>query len=233
MPIVFNTNNFSATSNPTVNDDQAKEYTVGSLWANLSSNEVFICIDNSPAQAIWEKITTDLEFYQTIQYNDTEVIERRIINFTGSGIVVSDDSDNVLTEITLNSTLESLVDKSTTGTGDIVLNGTPTLNTPVISNNYSSNGMTVKTETISLADDASYVLPAGTGWGKLQIGNNEHQAEFYYTSTGVVTLGDTSPDISDADTDSLFCVLTSGTQVALKNRLGNTQDVNYCIYYKK
>lgn len=232
MPIVFNTNNFSATSNPTVNDDQSREYSVGSLWANLSSNEVFICIDNSLAKAIWEKITTDAEFYQTIQYNDAEVTERRIINFTGSGIVVTDNQENVLTEITLNSTLEELVDKDTTGTGNIVFNDTPTLNTPVISNNYSSNGITVKTETISLADDTSYVIPAGTGWGKLQVGDNEHQAEFYYTSSGIVTLGDTSSDISNTDVDSLFCIIPSGTQVAFKNRLGSIKDVNYHIHYK-
>ena len=56
-----NRNNFSATTDPTVNDDTADGYQVGSLWVNTTSDAAFICVDATNGAAVWKDITTDPE----------------------------------------------------------------------------------------------------------------------------------------------------------------------------
>lgn len=50
-------NNYSATADPLVSDDDAAGYSVGSHWVNVNSNEVFFCVDNSTGAAIWFNIS--------------------------------------------------------------------------------------------------------------------------------------------------------------------------------
>jgi len=45
------------TTVPTVNDDETKGHVVGSIWTNETSNEVFVCVDNSSGAAVWTSIT--------------------------------------------------------------------------------------------------------------------------------------------------------------------------------
>ena len=43
-------NNTTATGNPGVNNDLANQgYNVGSIWINVSTDKVFICVDAWPA----------------------------------------------------------------------------------------------------------------------------------------------------------------------------------------
>lgn len=57
QPVVPNAggalNNFSATADPTVNDDITLGYEVGSRWVNLTTDESFICTDATDGAAVW------------------------------------------------------------------------------------------------------------------------------------------------------------------------------------
>lgn len=54
-------NNFTATTDPTVNDDSDDGYTVGSRWVNLTLDESYICVDATVGAAVWinSTLTTD------------------------------------------------------------------------------------------------------------------------------------------------------------------------------
>ena len=49
-------NNFSATTNPTVTDDASQSYAVGSLWENVNTGRVYICIGNHTGAAVWRQL---------------------------------------------------------------------------------------------------------------------------------------------------------------------------------
>lgn len=48
--------NLSATTNPTVNDDTADGYQVGSLWRNTSAGTAWQCFDNTATAAVWKEV---------------------------------------------------------------------------------------------------------------------------------------------------------------------------------
>lgn len=49
-------NNYAATSNPTSGDDFDDGYTIGSTWINTSTNDIFICVDDTNGAAIWYQV---------------------------------------------------------------------------------------------------------------------------------------------------------------------------------
>ena len=49
--------NISAIIDPTVTDDYALQYTVGSLWYNTVTQKVFQCLDSASGAAVWKQIT--------------------------------------------------------------------------------------------------------------------------------------------------------------------------------
>ena len=51
--------NFSATTDPTVNDDSSAGYNVGSIWINTSTKSVFQCTDATTGAAIWTQLNTE------------------------------------------------------------------------------------------------------------------------------------------------------------------------------
>lgn len=58
-------NNTAATTNPTVNDDSADGYAVGSKWVNVTGDLVFECVDSSVGAAIWKQMV-DTNSTQTL-----------------------------------------------------------------------------------------------------------------------------------------------------------------------
>lgn len=50
-------NNYSASADPTVNDDSGSDYSVGSRWVNTTSDAAFVCLDASAGAAVWKKIS--------------------------------------------------------------------------------------------------------------------------------------------------------------------------------
>lgn len=50
-------NNYSATVDPTVNDDADDSYSVGSSWVNTSTERAYVCLDTTVGAAVWKEIT--------------------------------------------------------------------------------------------------------------------------------------------------------------------------------
>ena len=50
-------NNFTATVDPTVNDDIGDGYAAGSIWINITTPEAFILMDSSVGAANWDSLT--------------------------------------------------------------------------------------------------------------------------------------------------------------------------------
>lgn len=48
--------NFTAIVDPTVDDDESKNYNVGSQWVNVATNTVFECVDATTGEAVWTTI---------------------------------------------------------------------------------------------------------------------------------------------------------------------------------
>lgn len=49
-------NNLTATSNPTTANDATEGYAVGSMWENVTSGRVFICVGNFTSSAVWREL---------------------------------------------------------------------------------------------------------------------------------------------------------------------------------
>jgi len=52
------TNNFSATTDPSVGNDSTQRYSVGSVWINTTTDQAFICTDATAGAAVWAPSTT-------------------------------------------------------------------------------------------------------------------------------------------------------------------------------
>lgn len=50
--------NLTATTNPDLNDDVGDGYAIGSVWINVSTDTVFMCVDSTAAAAVWRDIST-------------------------------------------------------------------------------------------------------------------------------------------------------------------------------
>lgn len=53
------TGHHRATANPTVNDDIADGYDVGTIWINTTTNNAFVLTDSTSGSALWSKINND------------------------------------------------------------------------------------------------------------------------------------------------------------------------------
>ncbi len=54
-------NNYSATTNPTVNDDIADGYVPGSRWLNTVTSDRFVCTNNAAGAAVWAADSSGLD----------------------------------------------------------------------------------------------------------------------------------------------------------------------------
>lgn len=50
-------NNYTATTNPTANDDNTQGYSIGSHWINTATNNAYIASDVSTGAAVWAYLT--------------------------------------------------------------------------------------------------------------------------------------------------------------------------------
>ena len=46
-------NNFEAVDAPGAGDDSGEGYGVGSVWVDITNNNVYMCVDASAAAAVW------------------------------------------------------------------------------------------------------------------------------------------------------------------------------------
>jgi hypothetical protein len=94
--------NISAIVDPTVNDDTNLQYTIGSLWYNTVTQNVFQCLDNTLNAAVWKQITNDTAvtlYNQQIQNEGSNLTQRNIINFVGAGVDATDNGTNTVVTV--------------------------------------------------------------------------------------------------------------------------------------
>jgi hypothetical protein len=48
--------NYTATTDPTANDDSTDGYTIGSVWINTSTDRIWVCVDATATAAIWNVV---------------------------------------------------------------------------------------------------------------------------------------------------------------------------------
>lgn len=70
-------NNYGATTNPTVSDDNTGGYGIGSRWVNTSLDVEFVCLDTTTGNAVWKR---------TVDEDDEDNVVEFFDDFVGSEI---------------------------------------------------------------------------------------------------------------------------------------------------
>lgn len=73
--------NLAASTAPSVNDDSSGGYRPGSIWADTTADEAYVCVDASVGAAVWVKITGG----STAQNNYAAVADPTVNDDSGSG----------------------------------------------------------------------------------------------------------------------------------------------------
>lgn len=142
--------NYSATTDPTVNDDTGAGYGVGSAWVNTTTDTAFVCLDASSGAAVWDQISL------VAKYNTSATVAPTVNDDSGSGyspgslwVDVTADRAYICLDASAGAAVWSRVD-------------------PVIQNNYSatsaptpsddsSGGYTPGSIWVDVTDDAAYL----------------------------------------------------------------------------
>lgn len=85
----------TTTTDPTINDDISKEYVIGSLWFNTSTNITWICLNNTLGSAVWKSSN----YYQTIQDEGVAVPQQPILDFQGAGVNLTSSAGKTIVNI--------------------------------------------------------------------------------------------------------------------------------------
>lgn len=97
---------------------------------------------------------------------------------------------------------------------------------------YSQSGLTTKKSSETVADDGTIALPTGvSGWGEVQIGDDQEYAYFSVKVDGTVLLRMNSANVVNTDSDGNLCIYDGGTGAVIKNRLGSSLTVRYTFNY--
>jgi hypothetical protein len=117
-------NNLTSTFNPTTSNDATEGYAVGSMWENVTSGRVFICVGNFSASAVWRELvqvngTAQAIIPETTDTTDLGTPTNRFQDLWLSGGISA--QGNVSVGGSLNST-------SLTTTGNIVVGTTIDIN---------------------------------------------------------------------------------------------------------
>jgi len=83
--------NYEATSAPTTDDDVNLGYVVGSKWINLTTGRLFVCVDNTPTEALWIQPSDNSP---SIQFSRNNIVSNSYLN--SSGGVYSNESPYIL-----------------------------------------------------------------------------------------------------------------------------------------
>jgi hypothetical protein len=81
-------NNLTATTNPTVSNDDTEGYEAGSLWFNQPTSEAFRCLLADTGLAIWQNTTLTADEITAIISGHTQVIDNTNARHTHSNNVV-------------------------------------------------------------------------------------------------------------------------------------------------
>ena len=96
--------------------------------------------------------------------------------------------------------------------------------------------MSYVADSVSVNDDGTITsLPAAkTGTLEVWVGDHVAHGIFWVTSTGAVTIWDSTGNVARTDSDTYLCVYQDDGVVGniiIKNRLGSTKTVRYLYWY--
>jgi len=197
-------NKTDATTNPSITNDGTQGYAPGSLWLNVSSDRVFVCVDNSTGAAIWHVVAAITEnnvfFPETNDTVDLGKAAQRFKNLYLSG--AADITGNTTIGGTLNVT-------GTTTLGAVNTSGVTTIATADINGGNVDNTIIGNTTPKAITGT---VVTANTGFTGDLTGNVTGNVSGDLTGnvTGNVT-GDVTGDITSAGTSTFQDVTIDGT----------------------
>jgi hypothetical protein len=94
------------------------------------------------------------------------------------------------------------------------------------------NGLISYHGSVALGDDAEIaVAPNTSGWGTVHVGNDEEYARFTWSNGAVITMRESTTNVSDLDVDTFVCIYDGGSNIQIKNRLGSTKTFRFLLYY--
>lgn len=151
--------NYTATTDPTVDDDNTRGYSVNSLWVNQTADIAYICVDASTGAADWMPIADAADVAQVA--SDLSDHETSTAEHGATGAVVGTTNTQTLTNKTL--TTPTIADFTNAQHDHLDAEGGGTLTSSAIQGN---SGGTVNTtddtpttvQTIATATDVSYVV---------------------------------------------------------------------------
>ncbi|NHJ87770.1 MAG: hypothetical protein FK734_20075 [Asgard group archaeon] len=147
------------------------------------------------------------------------VTKVRILASNGSTVATIDSQGKIEFAIGLNGVVEA---KDQYGVVQERLNA--------VGDNYSKN-LYMPVGKVTLADDAqTQVSSSKSGYGMVNIGNNQEWAMFSFSTTAVQLINN-SANVDNADTDTKLCIYYSGANLYIKNRLGSSLSVRYTIWH--
>ena len=194
-------NNFTATTDPSANDDS---YSIGSVWINISSDLSYTCVDNTSSAAVWQLTsyidTNGITALTTAEVNQLSNIDSSTISSTQWGYLGATDQplgDTIsfagltVDSLTFNTdTITSSGDININPTGQVLMGVEPVSDTSIATKGYVDSlvqGMDTKASVRAATTGNLTATAAGSGLGK--------------TLTGGTTL---VADISDFDGVSLI-----------------------------
>jgi hypothetical protein len=80
-------NNWTATTNPTINDDTNDGYDVGSMWLNTTNRNLWQCISATAAAAVWNLVSRN-DIYVSLNGEQTPYFRVKSATYTIAGRVV-------------------------------------------------------------------------------------------------------------------------------------------------
>lgn len=94
-------NKYDATADPTTGDDNVDGYSVGSVWANVTDDKAFMCLDASTDAAVWIEITAAGSSFDGTAYvgvnNQTGTAYTLVLGDAGYLITMNNAAANTLT----------------------------------------------------------------------------------------------------------------------------------------
>jgi len=105
-------------ADPTINEDTADGFRVGSYWINIVTNKAFMATSVAAGAAVWKQISNsasvpnhstqhsigsgdEVEFYGAIGDEGLAVTQRRVLNFIGAGVACVDNAGLEQTNCTI------------------------------------------------------------------------------------------------------------------------------------
>ena len=203
-------NKLDATANPTIANDSSQNYAVGSVWINVSTDKIFICVDNTSNAAQWRQIVANdglkivPETTNTIDIGSS-TLKYKDLHLAGNALVGGTLGVTGLSTLaSLNSTTSTLGSVTVGGAGNngsingVVIGSTnPTgiTGTTITANNGFSGNLT---------GDVSGNVTANSGTSSFT------NISASGTITGAVS-GDVSGDVTSSGTSTFNNVTVSGT----------------------